>query len=151
MSSPLPNDPPVVEFLAGKVLRWSLPSLSAPPKAGAPLLKRLCLPQGELAQFYDGDEPIRYMAFLELRPGCPRGNHYHKLKEERLYVIQGEISLVVQDILEPKRDAIPLRAGDLALIRTGIAHALLADTPGQAVEFSAARFDLADTYRFLLG
>jgi mannose-6-phosphate isomerase-like protein (cupin superfamily) len=148
----LPNSPlPVAEFLAGKVLKLSLPAFAAPPGAGAPVLKRLDLPQGELAQFYDGDEPIRYIAFIELLPGCPRGNHFHKTKEEFLYVIRGELSLVVQDVREARRDSVPLKAGDLAIIRAGIAHALLAATPGQAVEFSPARFNPADIHRFPLG
>jgi len=137
-------------FLAGKVSKQSLPLLQAPPGAGAPVLKRLLLPQGELAQFYDAEEPIRYMAFVEIRPGCARGNHYHKFKRELLYVIQGELSLVVQDIEQGTRDLVPLRMGDVAAIGTGVAHAMRASAPGQVIEFSPARFDPADTYPFPL-
>src|SRR5207244_7219783 len=68
-------------FLSGKVLRRSLPVVQPASGSGAPSLKRLLLPQGELAQFYDGEEPIRYLAYIELRPGVVRGNHYHKVKE----------------------------------------------------------------------
>jgi len=39
------------------------------------------------------------------------------------------------------RASVALRAGDLAVIRTGIAHALRTVEPGQAIEFSIARFD----------
>ena len=87
-----------VTYLAGKVSKQSLPVLQAPAGGEAPRLKRLLLPQGELAQFYDADEPIRYMAWVEIRPGCARGNHYHKVKKEFLFVIQGELCLVVQDV-----------------------------------------------------
>jgi mannose-6-phosphate isomerase-like protein (cupin superfamily) len=139
-----------LSYLAGKVLKQSLPVLPPPLGADAPALRRLLLPQGELAQFYDADKPIRYMAFLELRPGRLRGNHYHKLKEELLYIIQGELSLLVQDTLNGTRDSVPLRAGDLALIRCGVAHALLAAAPRQAIEFSPARFDPADSFPFPL-
>jgi quercetin dioxygenase-like cupin family protein len=137
-------------FLAGKVSKQSLPMLPAPPGPGAPVLKRLCLPQGELAQFYDADEPIRYMALLEIRPNCARGNHYHKFKKELLYVIQGELSLVVQDLEQGTRDLVPLRTGDVATIGTGVAHALRASAPAQVIEFSPARFDPADAYPFPL-
>jgi oxalate decarboxylase/phosphoglucose isomerase-like protein (cupin superfamily) len=124
--------------------------LQLPLDADAPVLKRLLLPQGELAQFYDADEPIRYMAFVEVRPGRARGNHYHQFKKELLYVIQGELSLVVQDVADGTRDSVPLRMGDVAVIGTGVAHAVQASAPGQILEFSPVRFNPADSYRFPL-
>jgi mannose-6-phosphate isomerase-like protein (cupin superfamily) len=137
-------------FLNGKVLKRSLPVLELPLGPEAPRLKRLFFPQGELAQFYDGDEGIRYMAFIELLPGQVRGNHYHKVKEELVYVIRGEVLLSVEDIDSKARASLALRAGDLAVIQTGIAHALQTVEPGQAIEFSTSRFDAADIHRFPL-
>ncbi len=137
-------------FLNGKVLKRSLPALELPLAPEAPRLKRLFFPQGELAQFYDGDEGIRYMAFIELLRGQVRGNHYHKVKVELVYVIGGEVSLSVEDIDSGARASLALRAGDLAVIQTGIAHALQTVEPGQAIEFSTSRFDAADIYRFPL-
>jgi mannose-6-phosphate isomerase-like protein (cupin superfamily) len=137
-------------FLSGKVLKQSLPPLSGPPGPAAPALKRLLLPQGELAQLYDSEEGIRYIAAIELRAGGIRGNHYHKVKEELLYMIEGELLLVVEDPESHARASIPLRRGDLAFIRTGIAHALQPAGPGRAIEFSAARFDPSDIYKFPL-
>jgi mannose-6-phosphate isomerase-like protein (cupin superfamily) len=135
-------------FLNGRVLTQSLPVLQLPLGPDAPDLKRLLLPQGELAQFYNADEGIRYMAFIELLPGQVRGNHYHKVKEELVYVIRGEVSLSVADIDSQASASVSLRAGDLAMIRTGIAHALRSVEPGQAIEFSSARFDPADIHKF---
>ena len=84
------------KFLAGKVSKWTLPVVEQPP---SPLkLKRLLLPQGELANIYDAEEGIRFLTFLELRAGSVRGNHCHKVKEEFFYVIQGEVALLVQDV-----------------------------------------------------
>ena len=137
-----------VTYLAGKVSKQSLPVLQGPAGGEAPRLKRLLLPQGELAQFYDADEPIRYMAWVEIRPGCARGNHYHKVKKEFLYVIQGEFCLVVQDPEHGARDSVPLQMDDVAVIGTGVAHAMRASAPAQLIEFSPARFDPADTYPF---
>ena len=137
-------------FLNGKVLKRSLPALELPLGPDAPALKRLRLPQGELAQFYDAEEGIRYMAFLELVPGQVRGNHYHKVKEEQVYVMRGEVWLSVADIDSQARASVALRAGDLAVIRTGIAHAMRTVAAGQAIEFSSARFDAADIHRFPL-
>jgi hypothetical protein len=72
---------PETTLLNGKVLKRSLPLLQLPLGPDAPALKRLLLPQGELAQFYDAEQGIRYMAFIKLLPGQVRGNHYHKVKK----------------------------------------------------------------------
>lgn len=124
--------------------------IPSPARADAPAVKRLLLPQGELAQFYDADEPVRYLAFIELREGGARGNHYHKIKEEWVYLIQGEVQLVVEDIESKVREVVPLQTGDLAIIQPGVAHVLRTIRPGQAVEFSKVRFDPADIHRFPL-
>jgi hypothetical protein len=65
-------------------------------------------------------------------------------------VIRGEVLLSVADIDSQARASVALRAGDLAVIRTGIAHAIRTMEPGQAIEFSIARFDPADIHRFPL-
>ena len=138
------------KFLSGKVRKHSLPEFELPVAADAPTVKRLLLPQGELAQFYDADDGMRYLAFIELRAGTVRGNHYHKVKEEWLYVMRGEVVLTVQDMDSKARESVPLMAGDLVVIPTGIAHVLQVVSPGQAVEFSTARFDPLDIHRVQL-
>jgi uncharacterized cupin superfamily protein len=122
--------------------------LQLPLEPDAPALRRILLPQGELAQFYNADEGIRYIAFIELLPGQVRGNHYHKVKVELVYVVRGEVLLSVADIDSSASASVVLRTGDLAGIRVGIAHALRPMEPGQAIEFSSARFDPADIHRF---
>lgn len=134
-------------FLSGKVLKRTLPVLKDPAGAGALTAKRLLLSQGELAQFYDADDPVRYIAFIELREGGIRGNHYHKKREEFVYFIQGEAVLAVEDIASGARDTLQLAAGDLAILQPGVAHAFRPLKPGQAIEFSKLRFDPNDTYR----
>lgn len=136
-------------FLSGKVVKRTLPVLEAAAAPGAPV-KRLLLPQGELAQFFDGDPPIRYIAAVELRVGRVRGNHYHQVKEEWFYTVHGELILLVEDIASAARASVLLQAGDLAVIHTGIAHAWQPVSPGQAIEFSPARFDPADIHQYRL-
>lgn len=138
------------EYLAGNVLKWSLPVVSGRPGPDAPALKRLMLPQGELAQIHDSDDGIRYLAFIEVRVGSDRGNHYHKVKEEWVYVMQGKVLVVVQDIQTNARASVPLERGDLLFIQTRIAHVLRPVESGQALEFSRARFDATDIYPFPL-
>ena len=139
------------EYLAWRVVKWSLPVISGRPGPDAPMLKRLLLPQGELAQVHDSEEGIRYLAFIETRSGSVRGNHYHKIKEERIYVLQGELLVLVEDVETKARASVPLRTGELLLIQTVVAHLLQTVEPGQAIEFSKARFNPADSFPFSLG
>jgi mannose-6-phosphate isomerase-like protein (cupin superfamily) len=134
------------QFLAGRVTKTSLP-VAEPGVPGAPLLKRLLLPQGALAQIYDGNEGMRYLAWLELRSGAVRGNHVHQRKHEYFYLIAGEVELVVQDGSTGERAGLNLVAGGLVYLAAGVAHAYRPLTGGEAVEFSPVRFDPADTVR----
>src|SRR5262245_47891745 len=117
-------------WLEGKVWKQTLGLVQPPTPSDAPALKRLLLPQGELAQFYDGAEGIRYLACIELRPGTARGNHYHKVKAEYVYVIRGKVELIVEEVGSGGRVGIALETGDLAFIQTGVAHALRVIEPG---------------------
>ena len=137
-------------LLAGKVTKRTLPVVQPPSPPDSPTLKRLTLPQGELAQFYDGDEGIRYIAQIELQAGSVRGNHYHKAKQEWVYMMSGEVTLIVEDLESKTRESVQLNAGDLAFIQTGIVHALQVTKSGQAIEFSTCRFDPNDIYRHKL-
>lgn len=139
-----------MSYLQGKVFKRSLPVFQGAPPAGALGLKRLALAQGELANFYDGQEGIRYLAYIELRAGTVRGNHWHRVKEEQIYVISGELRLIVQERESGERVSIQLQPGDLVLIAPGVVHALETVGSGQAIEFSKTRFDPADIQRLQL-
>lgn len=138
------------EFLGGKVLKRKLTVIAGRPASDAPRLKRLLLPQGELAQFHDGQPGIQYLAWLELVPGTVRGNHYHQTKEEWIYVGSGELEVLVEDIDSRRRETVPLQPGDLLVIHTGVAHMLRATRAGHAIEFSPTAFDPADIHPFVL-
>ena len=139
-------------FLNGKVLKVSLPAFKSAPPPDAPGPKRLFLPQGELAHFYDGPEGIQYIAFMELREGSLRGNHWHRVKKEHIYVITGELLLVVREVevTSDRAVSVKLQAGDLAIIAPGVAHALKAIVSGHAVEFAPTPFNGADVQRLAL-
>src|SRR5690242_6831440 len=141
---------PEIRLLSGKVTKRTLPVVQPSSTPDSRTLKRLMLPQGELAQFYDGAEGIRYIAQIELQAGSVRGNHYHKVKQEWVYVMSGEVTLVLEDLESKTRESVPLLAGDLAFIQTGIIHALQVMKSGQAIEFSTSQFDPADIYRHKL-
>jgi quercetin dioxygenase-like cupin family protein len=137
-------------ILGGRVRKQTLPAVEPSSTPDSHTLKRLMLPQGELAQFYDGDEGIRYIAQIELQAGSARGNHYHKIKNEWIYLMSGEVTLIVEDLVSKARETLKLSVGDLAFIKTGIVHVLQVTESGQAIEFSTARFDPADIYRHKL-
>lgn len=136
------------QFLAGNVRKQNLPLFEAPSATDAPLLKRIALPQGHLAQFHDDAQPIHYIASIELREGTVRGNHFHKVKREFIYVLKGELLLLLEDVVSKDRESIPLKEGELVVINPGIAHALRVTQAGMAIEFSPARFDGSDIYRY---
>ena len=94
----MPNPMRIEERLSGRVRKWSLPEVKPGPEADGFSLKRLILSQGELAQVYDADEGIRYIACIELTEGSVRGNHYHKVKSEWIYLLSGQTDLLVKDI-----------------------------------------------------
>ncbi len=137
-------------FLGGRVRVRRLPSYEGAPEPGAPILKRLRLPQGRLAQFGDSEEGFRYMAWVELTASGPRGNHLHRRKEEWFYLIEGEVEIVAEDPATGERAVFTIRGGDLVVIETGIAHAYRPLGAGHAVEFSPARFDPSDSEAYPL-
>lgn len=137
-------------YLEGKLLVRSLPVFQTAPPADALGPKRLVLPQGELANFYDGQEGICYIAYIELRPQSVRGNHWHRVKEEQIYVISGELVLVAQELESGTRATVELHAGDWAKIAPGIVHALKTLQAGQAIEFSKTRFDPSDIQKLTI-
>jgi uncharacterized RmlC-like cupin family protein len=133
-------------YLSGKVVKRVVPAFAGPQSNG-PAMKRLLLAQGELAQFYDGENPIRYIAAIELRAGAARGNHFHRVKHESIYLLQGKALLLVEDAGTRERAEIHLEAGDLAVVSPGVVHTIKTIDAGYAIEFAPTRFDPADTYR----
>jgi hypothetical protein len=134
--------------LNGKVKVWTLPEVR--PPADPSLLKRVLLPQGTLSQFHNGSPAIHYIAAFDLVLGGVRGNHYHKRKQEYVYLLHGSISLVIRDLASGQEDTLAMHEGDLALIETEVVHALVPLKAGLGVEFSPAPFDPEDIFKVQL-
>ncbi len=137
------------QYLAGKVRKRSLPTFP-PPITSNLAEKRLLLPQGELAQFYNSEQPIRYIAAVEFTKGTARGHHYHLHKQEWMYLFSGTVCLVVEDLQTKARESFTLRQGDLVFIPPNIAHAFIVQEDGIGIEYSPTLFDPADTVKFPL-
>lgn len=141
---------PESSYLSGKVRLLSLPTFNGPAPSVAPVLKRLLLTQGELAQFFDSVEDVHYIAFIELRTGTTRGNHYHKRKAEFIYILRGSLTLLLEDVGSKERQSLAMHPGDRVWISPGVAHTLCVADAGDAVEFSPNQFDPEDVYRYPL-
>ncbi|GAA5183538.1 hypothetical protein GCM10023322_23050 [Rugosimonospora acidiphila] len=132
-----------------KVSVRRLPDVAPPiPEGGG----RMTSDAGELAQIANG-EPFRFLAYLQFKPdkGAPRGNHFHRVKNETLYVIGGRLRARFRDIDTGESMDLLLEPGDLVTVAPRCAHAYLPLEYSQAVELSPSVYDPTDTLRFDLG
>jgi hypothetical protein len=112
---------------------------------------RLVLPSGELAQITTG-KPFRFLAYMEFlaNPDSPRGNHYHKFKEEFLYIVKGRLYAIFEDVETGHRRNLTVSTGDLINIKPFCAHVYFAQEYTQGIEYSPGDLDLSDTYRHVI-
>lgn len=142
-----PIDTGSESFLDGKVIRDRLPIIHGRPAPGQvlPPLKRLLLPQGELAQIHNGEPGLQYLAWIDLPAGGIRGNHVHQRKKESIYLIAGELRVYLEDLATGARADFLMEAGDRVFIPPGIAHALQPVKAGHALEFAPDPLDPTDS------
>jgi uncharacterized cupin superfamily protein len=74
---------------------------------------------------------------VELRPGHPRGHHYHQHGGEWFVPLQGVAILIVEDPTTRERAVIRLE-GIRARVEAGIAHTLLAADDAPALVLAIA-------------
>lgn len=109
--------------------------------------KRLSLEKGELAEIYDGEEPIRHIAYIELIAGKTRGGHYHN-RYEYFYIIRGEIEFEFIDVDTKTAEKVNVKEGDLIFLSPKIAHQIKTIKAGHVIEFSSSRFRPEDTIAY---
>jgi mannose-6-phosphate isomerase-like protein (cupin superfamily) len=132
-------------LLNGKVTIAKLPYYESPPgNAPAPPMKRIALPQGELAQFWDSPDGMRYIAAIEIVPDTIRGNHLHREKLEVIYILSGRVLLAVEDPQSGEQASAELEPGNLIRVLPGTIHALKGLASGFAIECSPGRYDSQD-------
>ncbi len=112
---------------------------------------RIATAAGEIAQLVSG-ESFRYLAYIEFAhpPGALRGNHYHLIKQESLYILRGRLQARYQDMETGQTAELLLETGDLVQTQPGCAHAYRSLEYTQALEFAPTPFDPADSYRHVL-
>ena len=100
------------------------------------LLRNSDLNEKEFGQLY----------FIEIAPGVTTGNHYHKNKDEWLILLQGDVKIILEDIVTKRREELAISSRDLdkrIRIPTNIAHATIneSDRPILLMEYSTKPFD----------
>src|ERR1051325_6354023 len=126
--------------LGGRVQIQSLVCVEQ-PAGRSEARARIITPGGELAVLTDGKSPILHLAYVELRTGKVRGNHFHKQRHESFYLIAGEVELYLKDLSTGEEARTVLRAGDLSMVEPEIVHAFSPLSSGHGVEFAPEAFD----------
>ena len=103
-------------------------------------------PWGREVVFAEND---RYAGkLLYLAAGHRLSLQYHERKDETLYVLEGEVRLLVE--VEGSMRELTLKPGDAYRIRPGVRHRMSADAPCVLVEVSSPELDdvvrLEDAY-----
>jgi dTDP-4-dehydrorhamnose 3,5-epimerase-like enzyme len=136
-------------MLESKVIIESLP-IGGPDEAE----RRIHSDKGEMAQIVNREnESFRQIVYWDIdspRTGVDRGHHYHRKKTDRMYVISGEVELLLEDPHNGEKLTARLKAGDRVFIAPGVAHAVRSLTRAQVLEYAPDPYDPADTYPYRL-
>ncbi|MDO8953243.1 MAG: hypothetical protein Q7V63_00130 [Gammaproteobacteria bacterium] len=101
--------------------------------------------KGETAYLNIPDASRTVMVF-ELLEDKPRGNHYHRLKEEYIYVIEGHAKVYIWlPDCEDEPYCIDLRKSDWMHIRPGLAHLYVGAPRALILEQSPIIYDAEHT------
>lgn len=128
----------------GRVKIETLSSIISPVGQKIEGPARLLLEKGELTKIYDGEEPVKYIAYVEFIPGKIRGGHYHD-RQEYFYIIRGEMEFELIDVDTKVAESAIVKEGDLIFLSSKIAHRIKTIKAGHAIEFSKNRFQLEDS------
>ena len=109
-------------------------------------MRRVPKPWGHEIVFAENE---RYAGkILHLEPGHQLSLQYHERKDETVYVLSGEVYLLVEEggVMVERR----LARGEAYRIRAGVKHRMRADAPCDLVEVSSPELDdvvrLEDAY-----
>ena len=83
---------------------------------------------------------------LEINSGEKLSMHFHLLKDEMFYVLEGDCDVVIIDTAKAKEISCHLSPGDCYHIKQGLPHRLIAITDCKILEASTFHRD-SDSYR----
>ncbi len=82
-------------------------------------------------------EDLKHVSLITCRKGI-RGNHYHKLDHQYLFVLQGSFNYVTKDVNTGERAEYFLEELDLVYTPPGVAHKLVPLEYGEVLQLSTA-------------
>ncbi len=116
------------------------------------LERRIFSGKGEMAQILNRtDEAFRRLVYWELdstNSDQERGHHCHERRIERIYVLTGELKLLLKDTKSSDNNKMIIKAGDRVMIGPGVAHAYRSLMYSQVLEYSPEPYDPIDTYPY---
>ena len=116
------------------------------------LERRIFSEKGEMAQILNrADEAFKQLVYWELdstKPDQERGHHCHERRIERIYVLTGELELLLKDIESSDSEKVIIKAGNRVTISPRIAHAYRSLMYSQVLEYSPEPYDSTDTYPY---
>jgi len=114
------------------------------------LERRIFSEKGEMAQILNRtDEAFRQLVYWELdstNSDQERGHHCHERRIERIYVLTGELELLLKDIDSSDSKKVIIKAGNRVTIGPRVAHAYRSLMYSQVLEYSPEPYDPIDTY-----
>lgn len=87
---------------------------------------------------------------LKFNKGAEFSMHYHMLKHETFYILEGEIILKGYDLSDATEYQEAFRAGDVLVIPAGNPHKIIALEETRVIEISTQHFE-SDSYRIQKG
>ena len=108
--------------------------------------KRWTEEKGEFVQISHLEE-IRHLALFEIKKGFFRGRHYHREKEEIIYIVSGRLRARFVDTETNERGESILEEGDKIRIKPLCGHILHGLEDSIVVEYSPQFYDIEDNYK----
>jgi mannose-6-phosphate isomerase-like protein (cupin superfamily) len=100
-------------------------------------VRKIAKPWGHELIFAEND---RYAGkILHLEPGHCLSLQYHERKDETLFVLHGEVTLLLD--VDGALKEIRMAPGDVQRIRPGVRHRLSAEQPADLIEVSSPELD----------
>jgi dTDP-4-dehydrorhamnose 3,5-epimerase-like enzyme len=109
--------------------------------------RRIFSSKGEMAQILNRNhEAYRHLVYWDLdKTGQERGHHYHQRKTENVYILTGEMDLLLEDLESGLKEKILVQAGNRLTLSPHLAHAYRSRKYSQVLEYASETYDPADT------
>lgn len=130
-----------------KVTVCRLPMTQSPIPAGG---GRIFSETGEIAQILNEQDSYSFLAYISFVPDSPRlrGNHYHGLMTETMYLIRGSLLARYRNLETGAEATLELTAGDLVTIAPNCAHVYLPLQETDALEIGKEIYHPDDTHPY---